>query len=339
MKKVIVHRFGAFGDNIIITPIFRALKEDGYHVTFNTTDRGMDVLKYNPFIDVFRQHDASIKPDDKFDEYLANINKDYDRAINLCGSIEGTLAKVPWKEDFKWSKEKRHKECNKNFYDFSLEWAGYGNIKGKNGELYFSDLEERRAKEFRNKYKGKFLVLWVLSGSAVHKAYPYTEHVARKLLEVYHNMVIMTVGDSACELIEWSHPRTKNYSGKWSIRKTLIMTKYADLVIGPDTGILHAAGCFDTPKILFLSSNTEENLSKYWENCINLFADVECHPCHQLHYSWDYCSMDWTMNATQCTAKLKPLVVFNAVKEVYGKKIISMKVKTWPLQQHQTLHP
>lgn len=319
LKKAIVHRFGAFGDSIIITPVLPLLKRDGYEVTVNTTQRGMDVLKCNPYIDKFLEHDTSIPPDERLEKHLKALDSGYDLAINFCESIEGTLAKVEWRDDFHWSKEKRHKECNKNFYDFTLEWAGYGDVKGKNGELYFSPFEERRAKQLRNKFKNKFVILWGLAGSSVHKAYPYTEFVARKLLDTYDDIVIMTVGDALCEMLEWSHPRTKNYSGKWPIRKSLIMTKYADLVIGPDTGLMHAAGCFDTPKILFLSSNTEENLSKYWKNCKTLNARVSCQPCHRLHYSWEHCEMDWRLNAAKCTSEIPPVQVYNSIIATYDQ--------------------
>ena len=66
----------------------------------------------------------------------------------------------------------------------------------------------------------------------------------------------------------------------------MVMTKYADLVVGPETGILNAAGCFPTPKITLLSHSRHENLCKYWENDYCLAPEgAFCHPCHVLHYT------------------------------------------------------
>ena len=324
-KKVIVIRLAAFGDAIIVTPLFKLLKRDGYHVTFHTSKWGMEVTKHNPYIDRWSLHDASIPPDERLAEYFTKLSEGYDKTINLCESIEGTLAKVPWREDFKQSKEILHEQCNKNFYDYTLELAGYPD-KGLNGELYFSRIEECLAAEIRRKYRGKFLILWSLSGSSLHKSYPYSEYVAKGLLEKYDDIQIITVGDSICGMIEWTHPRTKNYSGVWNIRKSLIMAKYADCVVGPDTGLLHAAGCYDVPKVLLLSSNTEENLSKYWKNCTNLTPSVDCHPCHKLHYDMKHCPKDEIIGTPICMSKLKAKDVFEAIEKIYLKQRHERKV-------------
>lgn len=316
-KKACVIRIAAFGDAVVITPLFKILHEDGYEVTFHTSKWGMEVARHNPYISRFSLHDASIPPDERLTAYFEELGRGYDKVINLCESIEGSLAKVSWREDFHWSKEKRHEECNKNFYDYALELSGYPDKKGYNGELYFSRMEEQTAKDIRKKHKGKFLILWSLSGSSPHKSYPFAEYVAKALLNKYDDIQILTIGDSACGLIDWQHPRTKNYSGIWPIRKSLIMTKYADLVVGPDTGVMHASGCYDTPKILLLSSNTEENLSKYWKNCTNLVPPVDCHPCHRLHYGMEYCPKDEQLGTPICMSKLKAIDVFNAIEGQY----------------------
>lgn len=318
--KAIIHRFGAWGDMVIFTPLIAHLKNEGYEVTVNTSKRGLEVLRHNPGIDHFIEHDTSIPPDERLAKHLAHLNRGFDKAINLCESIEGTLAKVPSRKDFHWSKEKRHEKCNRNFYDFTMEWAGYKDKKGRNGFLYFSTLEEKLARSFMKKYKGKFKVMWSLSGSSPHKAYPYTEFVVKSLLEKYGDeIVFFTVGDDMCELLEPRMKGVKNYSGKWPMRKSLVMTKYVDLVIGPDTGLMHGAGCFDTPKILFLSSNTKENLSKYWENCTELEAYVPCRPCHRLHYTTEHCILDPKLNTPVCMTRLSPEIVTEAIENKLTK--------------------
>lgn len=335
-KKALVIRIAAFGDAIIVTPVFRLLSEAGYSVTFHTSKGGMDVTRHNPYIKEWSLHDASVPPDERLTAYFDELSKGYDRVINLCESIEGTLAKVPWRDDFKQSQAELHAQCNKNFYDYTLEVAGFGDVKGLNGELYFSALEERLARDIRRKYRGKFLILWSLSGSAVHKAYPFSEQVARAILDKYDDVQIITVGDSLCGLIDWVHPRTKNYSSTWNIRKSLIMTKYANLVIGPDTGVMHGSGCFDTPKILMLSSNTEENLSKYWHNCTNLVPPVDCHPCHKLHYGTDHCELDVDLQAPICTSKLPKESLYNAIDMRYNQWKENRRNAKWPRQRQLT---
>jgi len=317
-KKVLVIRYGAIGDHIFLTPVFPLLKRDGYHITMNTTEAGRNLLKLNPYIDEFLIHDSSIPANEELTRHWEKISQGYDRVINFSESIEGSLSKVEWRDDYYKSKEERHAECNVNFYDHTLAWAGYPN-NGERGQLHFSQLEHSFMRAYRKKYKKKFLVLWSLSGSSGHKTYPFTEYVARKFLEMNPDAMILTVGDPLCELLEWSHPQTKCYSGKWPIRQSMLATKYVDLVVSTDTGLIHAAGCYDTPKILLLSSTTEENLSKYFTNCTNLSADVLCQPCHRLHYSMKNCLLDAKLKTPECMTKLKPAEVYLAMEEAYTK--------------------
>lgn len=291
MKRVCVVRLGAYGDGIMVTPLLRLLKKDGYHVTMNCMKYGRPIFDNNPYIDEFLVHDEKILNND-LDKYWAKLAKKYDRFINLSESIEKTLLKQEGSPEFDWSHERRHGECNVNYYDRTLELGGYGHIKGQNGELFFSKDEENWGLSMRNHPKDTFKILWSLSGSSFHKTYPMSEAVATEFLDTCEDAMIYTVGGNVEGVLEWDHRRTMRRCGEWNIRKSLIMTKYADLVIGPETGVLNAAGCFDTPKILFLSHSSRENLSKYWKNCdvISPFVlDAPCHPCHQLHYTLKSC--------------------------------------------------
>lgn len=318
MKKVLIIRYGGLGDAIMLTPLLNVLKEDGYHITVNTTEDPKQVLNHNPNIDTFMVHGGEKEVANKdLGKHWEKISKGFDKVINLSGSVEDSLLKVEGSRSFLWDKATRHKHCNKNYYDETLRLGGYGHITGRNGELYFSRLEEKLARNYRRKYKNKFLILWSLSGSSFHKTYPYAEIVANLILDKYPDIMTLTVGDMLCELLEWRHGQAKSYSGKWPIRKSLIMTKYVDLVIGTETGILNAAGCFDTPKIIMLSHSSEENLSKYWGNCASLNANVKCYPCHQLHYSLESCPVDHRMKAPVCMANLKGLSVFDEIERVY----------------------
>lgn len=317
-KTAYVLRWGAYGDMIMITPLFRRLAQDDYRIILNTTERGLPIVKHNPFISEIEEYKDNTIPHDKLKEYWDGLAKKYDKFINLSGIIEGGLLKDTRKpEECKGTKEELHEKCNKNYYDAMFEAAGYDD-KGKNGELFFSRDEFSRAKEYRKKYRDKFIILWSLSGSAMHKVYPYTEYVAKSFLDKHKDAMIMTVGDDACQLLEWGHPQTKCYSGKRNIRYSLIMTKYSDLVIGTETGILNASGCFDTPKIVLLSHSSEENLTKYWKNCISLSAeDVPCYPCHKLHYTLDTCNLGEHLKSPICMSRLSADKVFDSMERFY----------------------
>lgn len=320
MKKAILIRLGAYGDLVMMTPVLRKLKEDGYHVTVNVKKNQSDAaLKNNPHIDKFIYHDADFKGD--LHAHWRELAKDYDKVINLSGSIEEYLLKREGTPEFNWPMEKRHGFCNLNYYDHTLEGSGYP-VKGMNGELYFSPLEIQEAKRFRRKLAGKFVILWSLSGSSFHKTYPYHEYVMNALLNKYDDVVILAVGDALCEVFEpgLRHERIKNHVNKWTMRKSMIMTKFVDCVVGTDTGLVVAAGCFDTPKVIMLSHSSTENLTKYWKNVTPLQAGVECQPCHRLIYTLEACPLEPGLKAPLCMSRLPAKRVFEAIEHYYKEK-------------------
>jgi len=306
----------------MVTPIFPILKADGYHITMNTNSTGMTVLKHNPYIDEFLPHDETIPEGYALKKHWSELGAKYDKFINLTESIEGSLLKIEGSLDFFLSKQYLHDTCNVNYYDRTIELAGYPEVKGKNGELYFSEEEEKIAKNFRKKHKDKFMVLWALSGSAFHKTYPYAEYVAAAFRNKHKDVLFVNVGDDISRIIEFNMPDTIKTCGKWSLRRSMLMAKYADLVIGPETGMMNVSGCYETPKILFLSHSSVENLSKYWNNCQNLSANVPCQPCHKLIYSLKACPSDFNIfgDSPICMSRLDAKTVLEAMENVYKRR-------------------
>lgn len=319
MKTACVLRWGAWGDIIMATPVIRQLKKDGYHVTAYVSKKGIDVLKNNPFVDEILVHHDMEMTGEELGKLWNGLKEKYDRFINLSGSVEESLLIQPWHKEYNWTHEDRHNKCNINYYDHTLQWAGYPGITGKRGELYLDKKEERLVKKRFKAYKDKFVILWSMSGSSIHKAYPFTEEVADYLYRTYPDIFIITVGDEWCDLIEWENSRTLNASGKWSMRTSMLLTKYADLVIGTETGVLNAAGCFNTPKIILLSHSSEENLTKYWKNCIALHADIDCYPCHKMHYSIKTCKKEYITGGSRCMSQIRPETVIEAIEHFYKR--------------------
>jgi ADP-heptose:LPS heptosyltransferase/predicted SAM-dependent methyltransferase len=310
-KRALVVRYGAIGDFIQTTPVLRKLKEEGYHVTVNCSETAKEVLKYSPYVDELVVQIRDYVPNQgvvsgPLFEYWKELATKYDKFVNLTGAAEETLL-VPDSRLMVMMDQigQKHPELNEqnrfynsirsvqaqvgdtNYYDNHLAKAGYSD-RGMNGELFFSEQEEIMAQGFRDKYPGRFIVMWVLSGSSYHKRYPYFQQAAQELIIKNPDILLVSVGDPECALLERSESnRYLPRAGRWLLRTTLVMTKYVDLVIGPETGIMNAAGCFDTPKITMLSHSSHDNLCKYWKNDFCVAPDVQdvfCHPCHVLHY-------------------------------------------------------
>lgn len=318
-KECLTIRYGALGDAIWLTPVFRELKKQGYYIVHNCTEYSAQVLRENPNIDEFMIQDTGAIPNEDLPEYWQEIGKSFEKVINFSGSVEGKLLKLEGSEEFDWPAEKRRKECgNIDYVDATMEVAGFGEIKGAVPELFFSPSEKANARFFRENYKDNFLILCSLSGSSLHKTYPWMPHVAGEILKNHDDVIIITVGDMLCQVIEsWRHPRTINKSGVWTVRQSMLMTQYADLVIGPQTGILVASSCYDTPKIMFLSHSSRNNCGRNWKNCVTLHAkDCDCYPCHRLIYT-DICPKGKRNLAAKCMENINPHTVYAACLKIY----------------------
>ena len=317
-KEALVIRYGAFGDSIMSTPVVRQLKKDGYYVVYNCSPNGAPVLKENPYIDEFIIQEKDVIPNHDLDEYWAEISKGFDKVVNLTQTVEAKLLKVQGKPEFDWSHKKRRKECNRNYIDYTMEVAGYPDLKGEKTELFFTEQEENLAQSFIENHRDKFIILWAMSGSSIHKVYPWSEYIAGTIWQqCQKEAIIITVGDDLARQIEWTLPNTFPRCGVFNIRQSMLMTKYVNLVIGPETGVMNAAGCYDTPKIILLSHSSEENLTKYWKNVTALHPEnCRCHPCHKLIYV-DTCPKGKIAGRPRCMENIKPETVYKAFEHYF----------------------
>jgi ADP-heptose:LPS heptosyltransferase len=334
--RACVCRYGALGDAIIMTPLVRQLFEDGYEVTLNITTYCTTIFENSPYVSniVIQEKDAI--PNHELGKYWEFWKPKYDKYINLSESLEGDLLQVEGRRSYFTHQAFRHKNCNKNYYDYTLMKGGYPEVVGKRGELFFTNAEERRAKEFFEPLKNNFKILWALNGSSHHKVYPLMEPVLHEWFGTHTDTKVITVGDYAAKLMEFPHPQMIPKSGEWKIRESLIATKYVDLVIGPETMITNASGCFQTPKITFLSHSSHENLCKYWENDYCLEPNLEfapCYPCHQLHYTKEGCPQNIMMdNSTGMKIAEGPRCAMGAIEGPRLLKRIDEVYQKWQMK-------
>jgi ADP-heptose:LPS heptosyltransferase len=317
-KKACVVRYGAYGDAVLCSPIFKQLKAEGYWVVFNCTERCAEVQYHNPNIDSFWIQETGEIPNLELIEYWKKLASAFDRFINLSESIERRLLCTPDMPEYEAPKETRHELYNRNYMDETMSIAGYPEIKGAVPDLHFKSKEERWATDIRETYKG-FLVVVCLSGSSLHKTYPYADSVVQAIVETLPDAMVLLVGEAGTYGIIDPHPQIVDLCGKIGIRKSFILTRVADLVISPETSVANASSAFDTPKIILLSHSSEENLTKYWKNCFSILPPVQCFPCHQLHYTRASCPLESETNMPVCVALLHPKLILEKVGEVYAQ--------------------
>lgn len=314
--KVLIFRSGAFGDCLITVPLVRHLHNKGDEIYYVTGDRGLEVLKNNPHVHKLLKHDEKVK-NELLGEHIDWLKRKYhcERVIDLNESIECALSQHPRSANYKLPKQERIARFNRNFYEYCFEhakepWDSTTNFKP---ELFFDDSELAEVRKYLN--PDCYNVLVGLAGSGSNKCYPWMMDLCDEVGKNYPNVHFITVGDLKCQILEdIETPNLTNItylSGKIPMRISMALTSMVDLVIAPDTGIIHAAGCFDTKKICLLGHNTIECITKHFTNDHSIEADQKlapCSPCLYMIYDMKMqCPLNPGTNSSVCMADGLPL--------------------------------
>lgn len=348
-KRACVVRYGGFGDMIQASSVFPALREQGFEVTVMTTPKGKDILWNDPNVNAFILQDNDQVPNGELGAYWQVWAKKFDRFINLCESVEGTLLSLPSRISHSWPPEVRHKMMNVNYLEYTHMLAQVPFTPKP--QFYPTDDELEWVLQEIVGLDG-FAIMVVLAGSSVHKAWPNLDYLMARTLHEIPEAKFVLVGDHACEMLEggWQNEqRVFRRSGLWSIRKTMAAALNMDLVIGPETGVMNAVSYAKVGKIVLLSHSSIENLTKGWINTDSIEpANTPCYPCHMLHYDRKFCPEKhvpveshpihkdpklveemtkeghikdgmFATGAALCAAHISPDVVFDKVKEHYER--------------------
>lgn len=338
-KTAAVVRYGAIGDMIQMSSILPWLKEQGYHVTlYCQAGQGYETIKHDPHVDRFIVQGRDEVPNQFLAEFWDETKKKYDKWINLCESVEGTLLASPGRASFDWPNQVRAKYLDRNYLEFTHELA---EVPAPYRPKFYSTGKEREKARFQAQKWGARNVLWSLAGSSGHKVWPHLDEIIDRMLRAYPDVHVVLVGDETCKLLEQSWCRWDEgkqdfvetvsrihlKSGKWTIRESLCFAEVADLIIGTETGLLNAAGSMEAAKVITLSHSSPEMLTKHWVNTIALQQPkgVGCakSPCRQLHGgsntdAWLDCPQHQDTGTALCQYHIGPEQMWAAIQAVLG---------------------
>lgn len=323
-KTACVVRYGAYGDVLQASSVFRGLKKQGYHVTVFASPPGSDVIKYDPNIDNLVLFDKDQVPNGDLSSFWEWQAKKFDKFVNLSESVEGTLLALPGRVQHGWSPVLRHKMLDKNYMEHQHDIAGIPYEPCV--RFYATDDEVKVAKKRAAKMGGP-IVLWVLNGSSVHKTWQGLDSMIAAIMLNYPTTTVILAGGPEGVLLEqgWENePRVVRTSGKWSIRETMAMAQVSNLVIGPETGVLNAVSNEPVDKIVFLSHSSVNNLTRDWVNTKSVWSrSTRCRlrpegvpACHMMHYGWGVCIKDENTGTALCQADIDDQEVWDAIAAV-----------------------
>lgn len=329
-----VVRYGAIGDMIIASSIFPEIKKQGYKLYVNTTPKGMDIIRNDPYVDEFIIQDDKQIPNHNLYDYWDMLETRFDKFVNLSESIEGGLLltpervmntggriyNIPADPDYFKPQEYVHEKYNINYTEqtHKIAQVPFSN----NAKFYPTKSERKWAEKERKKFKYKTVVMVALSGSSTHKVYPHMDSVIAQTMIRTKDVCFVLVGESLCQILEagWEQEkRVYRRSGEYTIRQTLALLDQVDIVIGPETGVLNAASNMKMRKVILLSHSSVENLTKHWKNTLAISANIPCHPCHRMHIGKKYCNTHPENGAAMCAWEIDPQIISDEIIKVSRK--------------------
>lgn len=320
-KSCAVVRYGGYGDAIQSSSILPGLKAQGYHITFYGHPATYEALEHDPHIDRFILQDRGQVPHEVLLEFWNYEAQKYAKWVNLSESVESTLLAAHDMARFYWSKEARHKVMNVNYLEMVHAIA---EVPLPPKQKFYPTPEET-AWAKRQKDKAGVAIVYSISGSAIHKTWPHMDALIARIMLDSKDAKVVLVGDKLDAMImgPWeAEDRVWKKAGQWNMRESMAFAQQADLVIGPETGLINAMGLEPVPKIVLLSHSSPENLCAHWRNtrAITPPATVGCYPCHRQIMSWDQCNRDEETGTAACAAGINIDTVWLAVQDAFLEK-------------------
>lgn len=323
MRKAMIYRLGAFGDILHASHLPRLIKEH-YKIDqldFETSIRGYQILQNNPYIDKLTILSPNqLNRDELFNKWMY-LEDEYDMFFNLINSIEVKYCCNEDDQKYYRTDEYRRERCGKiNFYDAMIQAADLPeSYFGTRGELYYPENEHVKSKEWvdstKKKYDSNWLILVCLSGSSMHKRFESAESICNKILKKYPKSFIVITGDKDCLEDVCEHPRILSKVDKWNFRTVMLMAKYFDFVISPETGLVCVSHLWDTPTLQLLTAASWDNHIKYAKNAYWVKTDAACAPCHKNPVKYYGCTRK--DGIPLCAASFNEDKIMDKVEEAY----------------------
>lgn len=311
MQPITIVRYGGYGDHIFMSATFPFLYEQHAGMNLEVDLKGLELFVNDPrfdYVSVFDLH--SYGEEEQHIGYPARwekIKKDCDangrRFLNFWSSMENSCLLYEFNEDVKLPLEKRREKYNSNYYEKAFEIAEVKMPSGwvHENSLHFHESEIAVMERWRKRNEDSFCVLMVLGGSSRQKVFLWMQDFCKKLIDTYPKMKIYILGGKEFVNDVWQYERTFSLvNGASNVnviyKQAILLTKYADYVVGGETGLLVAAGMMGTPKSCLFTISNKDQLVNYHRNDFSLQSQADCSPCHVMAYTGTICERESLYN-------------------------------------------
>lgn len=299
--KILVLRFSSIGDIVLTTPVLRNLKKslENVEVHYLTKSSFRGLLRNNPHVDKVWHFGKNI------DEVLPGLmNEGFDYVVDLHKNVRTLRLKKKLKakafsfdklnvDKFLLTALKINRMPKTHVVDRYLACvSSLGVSNDKQGLDYFTDpASENKYTELAKSLPKKYVVVVI---GAAHLTKVPTVQKYREVLQAVNKPIVMIGGEKDRTIAEQIEENLEgdmfNLCGKTTLDISALLIKNAELIITPDTGMMHIAAAYKRP-IVSLWGNTvpEFGMTPYYgENSTpSLIVEVKnlpCRPCSKIGY-------------------------------------------------------
>jgi len=286
-KKILFLRYDRIGDMIITTPVFRELKQayPNIEISVLASNTNKDILLNNPYIDkVYTNHKNEFINDFST---LFNLRKEnFDLCVEFDHSVIPhailRLKIINPKKIISVYKDGRYgvkgselqmydfytpAEKNSHFRDIWLNTLEPFNIKPLSNkyDIFYTKEQEQIAKEFTVQFNDKVKIGINLEGAVKGKQIKEKElyEICQKLYQKNKNIqiIILTTPNKKQHVDDIILKMNMNFVVSSYITKSILdvaaLIDNLDLIITPDTSIVHIAAAFDKPIVTIHENNKD----------------------------------------------------------------------------------
>jgi len=332
IRKVLIVRLSSIGDIVILTPIFRSIKEKFPYarIHYLIKKEFYPIVQDNPYVDRFWLYDVreGFRGWVRICRELAS--EDYDLLIDMHNVLRTwILSLILFKAiQLRYYKPRLFRFLLFYFYinlfppDYSLLKEYYNvlkplgiNYNGQKPEIFLNEKIVDKAKnELRNiGLNGPFATIlpianWKNKRYSLEKYAILAERITRE-----YNLSVLWLGGKNDIYLKELPIRDKNSNYLYlsqDMALSLGILSLSNLVIGNDTGLTYAAEAIGVPTILILGpTSCETGAGLYTDHGITIEKRLWCRPCSQRGNRKCY-------RKKQYCLEIEPDEIFKSVKKL-----------------------
>jgi len=323
--KFLIIRFSSIGDIVLTSPVVRIIKEqvENAEIHYFTKPQFKSIVESNPYVDkvhILKSIKESVE-ELKYEhfDYIIDLHRNLRTARfkNKLRIISFSFDKLN-KEKWLLVNLKKDKMPDVHIVDRYIDTLKVFDVKNDNKGLdyFIPEKDEVDVLTISENLKDGYVGVVV---GAFHNTKKLTNEKIVSICSKLDKPVLLLGGpdnkDEAEEIKKAVGKNIYNTCGSYNINQSASLVKQANLILTPDTGLMHIASAFKK-KILSVWGNTVPEFGMYpylpdSESEIIEIKDLKCRPCSKIGFS------QCPKKHFKCINDLDENYIVKKIKELY----------------------